>query len=81
MRQETRWPHFTSGAVAAGAHSSLSIGLPVHESVTGSLNIYATKPDAFDDDVIVLAQTCAGYAAVALANAHLYDIRRPWRST
>jgi GAF domain-containing protein len=73
MGQETRWPDYTPGAVDAGAHSSLSIGLPVHESVTGALNIYATKPDAFDDDAIVLAQTFAGYAAVALANAHLYD--------
>jgi len=73
MGAETRWPDYTPGAVDAGAHSSLSIGLPVHESVTGALNIYATKPDAFDDDAIVLAQTFAGYAAVALANAHLYD--------
>jgi GAF domain-containing protein len=73
MQQETRWPDYTGSAVDAGAHSSLSIGLPVHEAVTGALNIYATKPDAFDDDAIMLAQTFAGYAAVALANAHLYD--------
>jgi GAF domain-containing protein len=73
MARETRWPDFTPSAVEAGALSSLSIGLPVHESVTGALNIYATKPDAFDDDAITLAQTFAGYAAVALANAHLYD--------
>jgi AmiR/NasT family two-component response regulator len=45
----------------------------VHEAVTGALNVYATKPDAFDDDAIMIAQTFAGYAAVALANAHLYD--------
>ena len=73
MAQETRWPDYTGSAAEAGARSSLSIGLPVHEAVTGALNIYATKPDAFDDDAIVLAQTFAGYAAVALANAHLYD--------
>ena len=73
MKQETRWSDYTRSAADAGAHSSLSIGLPVHETVTGALNIYATKPDAFDDDAIVLAQTFAGYAAVALANAHLYD--------
>jgi GAF domain-containing protein len=73
MGQETRWPGYTAGAMDAGVHSSLSIGLPVHQSVTGALNIYATKPDAFDDDAIVLAQTFAGYAAVALANAHLYE--------
>ena len=73
MTSETRWPDFAVLAVDAGCHSSLSVGLPVHESVTGALNIYARKPAAFDDDAITVAQTFAGYAAVALANAHLYD--------
>ena len=75
MRHETRWPDYTPGAADAGALSSLSIGMPVHESVAGALNIYATRPDAFDDDAVVLAQTFAEYAAVALANVHLYDVQ------
>jgi GAF domain-containing protein len=70
---EMRWPDWARQAVRAGAHSSLSIGLPVEEGVHGALNIYATKPGAFDDDAVVLAQSFAGYAAVALTNAHLYD--------
>jgi AmiR/NasT family two-component response regulator len=55
-------------------NSSLSIGLPVYEAVNGALNLYATKPENFDEDAIILAETFAGYAAVALANAHLYDV-------
>jgi GAF domain-containing protein len=70
---ETRWPGYIPQAAAAGCHSSMSVGLPVHGSVAGALNIYATEPQAFDDDAVALAQTFAGYAAVALANAHLYD--------
>jgi GAF domain-containing protein len=70
---EGRWPDWARTAQQAGAHSSLSIGLPVHEKVTGALNIYATKPHAFDDDAIAIAQTFAGFAAVGLANAHLYE--------
>jgi GAF domain-containing protein len=73
MRTEGRWPDWATEALKAGAHSSLSIGLPIEEQVTGALNLYATKPEAFDSDAIVLGQTFAGYAAVALANAHLYD--------
>jgi GAF domain-containing protein len=75
MASEDRWPDWTSRAREAGAHSSLSIGLPVQEAVTGALNIYATSPDAFDDDAVALAQTFAGYAAVAMANAYLYDAK------
>jgi GAF domain-containing protein len=73
MAAETRWPQWTPQAGDRGVHSSLSIGLPVEDTVNGALNIYATKPGAFDDDAVVLAETFAGYAAVALANAHLYN--------
>jgi GAF domain-containing protein len=67
------WADFGRRALDAGVHSSLSVGLPVLEAVTGALNIYGTKPQAFDDTAVTLAQTFSGYAAVALANAHLYD--------
>jgi hypothetical protein len=40
--------------------------------VTGALNIYATEPETFDSDAVILGQMSAGYAAVAIANAHLY---------
>jgi GAF domain-containing protein len=73
LSAETRWREWATRAVEAGAGSSLSVGLPIMENVTGALNIYGTTPNAFDDDTVMLAQTFAGYAAVALANAHLYD--------
>jgi GAF domain-containing protein len=74
MAAESRWPDWAARALRVGVNSSLSIGLPIHETVSGALNVYATKPDNFDQDAIILAQTFAGYAAVALANAHLYDV-------
>ncbi|MFC6022861.1 ANTAR domain-containing protein [Plantactinospora solaniradicis] len=73
MSSETRWPDWAARARTEGALSSMSIGLPIQEAVVGALNVYGAKPDAFDDDDVLQAQTFAGYAAVALANAHLYD--------
>lgn len=70
---ERRWPDWARTAAQAGARSCLSVGLPVHEQVTGALNVYATTVNAFDDDAVTTAQTFAGYAAVGLANAHLYE--------
>ncbi len=70
---ENRWPQWSARALAHGAHSSLSIGLPIEEAVSGALNLYATTPHAFDDEAVLLAEKFAGFAAVALANAHLYD--------
>jgi hypothetical protein len=72
MAGDSRWPQWAEHAITAGVHSWLSIGLPLHELVTGALTLYATESTAFDEDAIVLAQTFAGYAAVAMANAHLY---------
>lgn len=73
MAAEARWPDWAAHARAAGVGSSLSIGLPIQDAVVGALNVYGAERDAFDEDSIRLAETFAGYAAVALANAHLYD--------
>ena len=69
---ERRWPAYVRQALKAGIHSLLSIGLPVHDDAGGALNLYARKPDAFDDEAVVLATTLSGYVAVALANAYAY---------
>jgi GAF domain-containing protein len=73
MSQETRWPEFTADALMHGARSSLSIGIPLHKPVNGAVNFYANEPGVFDDAAVELAKTFAGYAAVALANASLYE--------
>jgi GAF domain-containing protein len=66
---DRRWPGWADRAVEAGVHSSLSIGIPVQRSIASALNVYSTAPQAFDDDATILAQTFAGYVAVAVANA------------
>lgn len=69
---DTRWSGWAQRAASAGVGSVLAVGLPIVDGVTGALNIYGRRPGAFDDEVTVLAQTFAGYAAVALGNAILY---------
>lgn len=71
--REQRWPLYIRRATEAGARSMLSVGLPVQEAVTGALNLYSLRAGAFDDHEITVAQSFAGYAAVALANAQSYD--------
>ncbi|MBM0235795.1 GAF and ANTAR domain-containing protein [Micromonospora sp. STR1_7] len=73
MVAEQRWPTWAAVARTAGAGSSLSIGLPIQESVVGALNVYGDSPNAFGPSAIAVAEGFAAYAAVALANAHLYN--------
>lgn len=73
MASERRWPDYVPRAMEAGVASSLSMPLPVQEAVTGALNIYATRPHAFDEESVEAAEAFAGYAAVAVANAQLYE--------
>ncbi|WP_433363342.1 GAF and ANTAR domain-containing protein [Actinoplanes sp. CA-142083] len=70
---ERRWPGWSERVAGQGIRSTMSVGLPVGEPVTGALNIYGTRPDAFDEDAVDMAETFAGYAAVCLGNAHLYE--------
>lgn len=73
LTTDTRWPQYAKAAVDHGVHSSLSIPLPVQRHVIGAINFYSASPDAFDDRSIELAETFAAHAAVAVANAHLYE--------
>lgn len=74
MSGEDRWPDWARHAVAAGARSSLSVGLPIEDEIDGALNLYGVRDRAFDDAAVQLAETFAGYAAVAVANATLYTV-------
>ncbi|XTZ14432.1 GAF and ANTAR domain-containing protein [Micromonospora echinospora] len=74
LADEHRWPDWAERGHKAGVGSSVSIGLPIQDAVVGALNVYARTPHALDDDdTITVLETFAAYAAVALANAHLYD--------
>ncbi|MEV0156345.1 GAF and ANTAR domain-containing protein [Micromonospora sp. NPDC050686] len=73
LAAEDRWPDWTERGLETGVGSYMSIGLPIQEAAVGALNVYARTPHAFDDDTITVLETFAAYAAVALANARLYD--------
>ncbi len=70
---ETRWPEFAAAAADRGIGSSLSVHLPVQETTVGALNIYSPRRDAFDGAAVETGTAFAGYAAVAIRNAHLYE--------
>src|SRR4051812_40624882 len=67
------WSTFASAAAQRGVRSTLSVGLPVQQRTVGALNLYSNQVDGFDEDAVELATTFAGYGAVALANASLYE--------
>jgi GAF domain-containing protein len=73
---ETRWPDYTSHAVEQGALSSLSVPLPINEGIAGAVNVYARKPNAFDEDSRAVATRFAGYAAAVAANMYAYEEAR-----
>jgi GAF domain-containing protein len=73
---DTRWRDYLDRAVQHGALGSLSVPLPVSEGVAGALNIYARKPNAFDEDSRSAATKFAPYAAVAVSNMRAYQDAR-----
>jgi GAF domain-containing protein len=77
-RADDRWPDYTPRAVEHGNLSSLSIPLAIDpdEQVTGALNIYARRPDAFDEPSRSVATRFAPYAAVAAGNLYAYQSAR-----
>jgi GAF domain-containing protein len=77
-RAEDRWPDYTPRAVEHGNLSSLSIPLAIDEDeqVSGALNIYARRVDAFDEASRSVATRFGPYAAVAAGNLYAYQSAR-----
>lgn len=73
MRQDRRWPEFATAAVEHGAGSSLSVPIPLQQDVAAALNIYSTRPQAFDGESRRVAGAFADYAGVAIANMHVLE--------
>jgi GAF domain-containing protein len=77
-RTDGRWPDYLPRAAEHGCLSSLSAPLVVdeEEQISGALNVYARRPDAFDEDSRAVAARFAPYAAVAAGNLHVYQSAR-----
>ncbi len=77
-RTDDRWPDYTPRAVEHGNLSSLSIPLAIDQDaqVSGALNIYARRPDAFDQASRSVATRFAPYAAVAAGILYAYQSAR-----
>ncbi len=73
---ETRWRDYMEHAVEHGALSSLSVPLPIHEGIAGAINVYARKPNAFDEESRSVATRFAACAAVAAANMYAHEEAR-----
>jgi transcriptional regulator with GAF, ATPase, and Fis domain len=72
-RTEARWPDYAGVAAEHGCLSSLSLPLPLHERVSGALNIYARQAAAFDDRSRGFARRFATYGAVVAGNMLVFE--------
>ena len=73
VRVDDRWPDFGQAAVERGGLSVLSLPLPLHENVSGGINLYAREPHAFDEPSREFARRFGSYAAVVAGNMLVYE--------
>ncbi len=70
LAHEKRWKKFAGRAhEETGVSSILSMRLFIEADTMGSLNLYSTKPNAFDDNDVAMASVFAAHAAVAMSSA------------
>lgn len=67
LRHERRWPLFAARCVEeTPVRSMVGVHLPVGSSDRAALNLYATSPDAFDDEDLAVASMLAPFAGLAV---------------
>jgi GAF domain-containing protein len=67
---DPRWQKWGPAVAALGMRSVLSLRLETKARRYGSLNLYAERVGAFDQNDLAVATIFVRHAAVALANAH-----------
>ncbi|OZC41519.1 hypothetical protein CH286_26360 [Rhodococcus sp. WWJCD1] len=70
---DPQWPEFGPRVGELGVHSVLSLPLMTKSVVLGAMNVYAHKPDAFDDRAAELGELFAVPAAISVQNARALD--------
>jgi len=76
LREDGRWPGFAARAQDLGVVGVLSYQLFLNRSEGdrfGALNLYATWPDAFDEEAIGLGEVFAAQCAASLAAAIAHE--------
>ena len=68
IHDETRWPRWTERLGETGVRSMMCFQLYVHDRNLAALNLYSSKPSAFDDESRQVGELFAAHAAVALAS-------------
>jgi GAF domain-containing protein len=66
LAAESRWPHFSRGAVEFGVRSMLSFRLFISNESLGVLNLYSDTPHVFTDESLAAGKILAQHAAVAM---------------
>lgn len=64
---DTRWPRWVDRISDSGVRSMLCLRLYVHEHTLAALNLYASKPHAFDEESERVSGLFGAHAAVALS--------------
>ena len=68
---EGLWHLFARGTAAAAVASTLTLPIVVDEAVVGSVNLYASSPDAFDGRHQQVARVLGAWPEGAIVNADL----------
>lgn len=71
LLDEDRWQLFAQASASLGVRSSLSFPLRSGDQVIGSVNFYATTPDAFPSGAQPLARLFGAWVEDAVRNADL----------
>ncbi len=70
-------PRWVRTSVSSREHrSAIAMPLLVAEDVIGALMVYHRKPNYFSAELLSLVKAIAGQVAVAINNAHLYELIR-----
>jgi GAF domain-containing protein len=72
VSKDDKYPEFSESASKQGVQSALALPLKSDEKVTGAMNLYSRQKEAFDQELVKLAEAFATHVAAAIGNIDSY---------
>ncbi|GAA1590894.1 GAF and ANTAR domain-containing protein [Kribbella sancticallisti] len=67
--RDDRWPAWAQAVAELGLRSVLAVRLQIRDQTVGVLELFSSRPDAFEPDDVAVAQILARHASVAVGTA------------
>lgn len=74
ISEDLAYSHWKKNALKYNLHSCISVPIQIEDAIYGTLNVYSSKIDAFDNEILSVFKGLAEHIAIGISRIQIQDI-------